>query len=325
MKTKLRSGFVLLFLLCLAPALAHAQAWPSGKAVRIVAPFAPGGAADTLGRIITEPLSQSFKQQFFVENRAGAGGMIGSAAVAQSPPDGYTLVVSGVASHVIAPAMVPNPAFDPVRDFTHIAYLGGPPVLFMVNPPHPAKDFKEFLAWAKASPKPIDYISPGTGTQGNLFAEGFAIRENLKLVHIPHKGAGPALMDLIGGHVPFGSVTFSSAAESIRSGKVRPLAVSSQKRLANFPDIPTFRELGYEDLVTATWFGLSGPAKLAPDIVQALGREVNIALQRPEVVKRMAIDEIEARLMTPEEFSKFLAGEVARWAPLAAKIKSTAK
>jgi tripartite-type tricarboxylate transporter receptor subunit TctC len=251
--------------------------------------------------------------------------MIGSAAVAQAAPDGHTLVVSGVASHVIAPAMIPNPLFDPVRDFTHIAYLGGPPVLFIVNPPHPAKDFKEFLAWAKANAKPIDYISPGTGTQGNLFAEGFARRENFQLVHIPHKGAGPALMDLIAGHVPFGSVTFSSAAELIRAGKVRPLAVSAAKRLANFPDIPTFRELGYEDLVTATWFGLSGPAKLPPDIAEALGREVNIILQRPEVVKRMAIDEIEARLMTPPEFSKFVAGEVARWAPLARQIKAQEK
>ena len=154
-----------------------------------------------------------------------------------------------------------------MRDFTHIAYLGGPPVLCIVNPAHPAKDYKEFLAWAKASPKPIDYISPGTGTQGNLFAEGLARREGFKLVHIPHKGAGPALIDLIAGHVPFGSVTFSSAAELIRAGKVRPLAVSAEKRLANFPDIPTFRELGYDDLVTATWFGFSGPAKLPPEIV----------------------------------------------------------
>ena len=315
-------GAILTCVLCLAFGQAHAQNWPT-KSVRIIAPFAPGGAADTLGRIIADPLSGIFKQQFFVENRAGAGGMIGAAAVATATPDGYTFVVSGVASHVIAPAMNPNPSFDPVRDFTHIAYLGGPPVLFIVNPPHPAKDFKEFLAWAKASPKPIDYISPGTGTQGNLFAEGFARRENFKLVHIPHKGAGPALMDLIGGHVPFGSVTFSSAAELIRSGKVRPLAVSAEKRLANFPDIPTFRELGYDDLVTATWFGFSGPAKLPREISQALGRAITKILQRPEVQKRMAQDEIETRLMTPEQFTTFLAGEVARWAPLAKQLNPT--
>jgi tripartite-type tricarboxylate transporter receptor subunit TctC len=322
MKTVAGLGLVLLSILYFGASAAYPQAWPS-KSVRIIAPFAPGGAADTLGRVVADPLSQIFKQQFFVENRAGAGGMIGAQAVAQAPPDGYTLVVSGVASHVTAPAMAANPGFDPVHDFTHITYLGGPPVLFMVTPSHPAKDFKEFLAWAKASPKPIDYISPGTGTQGNLFAEGFSRRENFKLVHIPHKGAGPALMDLVGGHVPFGSVTFSSAAELIRGGKVRPLAVSAEKRLANFSDIPTFRELGYDDLVTATWFGLSGPANLPPEIAQALAREItgNI-LHRPDVQKRLAQDEIETRLMTPEQFTKFLAGEVARWGPLAAQLKA---
>src|SRR5262245_27915035 len=318
-----RTGAALLCLLCGAAA-AHAQAWPD-RPVRIVAPFAPGGAADTLGRIVAEPLSQTFKQQFFVENRAGAGGMIGAASVATAAPDGYTFVVSGVASHVIAPAMSSNPGFDPVHDFTHIAYLGGPPVLFIVNQAHPAQDFRQFLTWAKASLQPIDYISPGTGTQGNLFAEGFARREGFKLVHIPHKGAGPALLDLVAGHVPFGSVTFSSAAELIRGSKVRPLAVSAEKRLPNFPDIPTFRELGDDDLVTATWFGFSAPAKLPPEIAQALGREItNNILQRPEVQRRMAQDEIETRLMTPAQFTTFLAGEVARWAPLAKQLGSAA-
>ncbi|MEA2945572.1 MAG: hypothetical protein QOI40_902 [Alphaproteobacteria bacterium] len=320
MRRMMASLAVMAALASLTPGHVHAQAWPS-KPVRIVAPFAPGGAADTLGRIIVEPLSGIFRQQFFVENRAGAGGMIGAGSVAAAAPDGYTFVVSGVASHVVAPAMSPNPGFDPVRDFTHIAYLGGPPVLFAVNDAHPAKDFRQFLAWAKANPQPIDYISPGTGTQGNLFAEGFARREGFKLVHIPHKGAGPALFDLVAGHVPFGSVTFSSAAELIRSGKVRPLAVSAEKRLANFADIPTFRELGYDDLVTATWFGFSAPAKLPPEIAQALGHEItNNILQRPEVQKRLAQDEIETRLMTPDEFTKFLAGEVARWAPLAKQL-----
>jgi len=314
---------VLLFLLCLGIKLSHAQAWPN-KPVRIIAPFAPGGAADTLGRIVADPLSSIFKQQFFVENRPGAGGMIGAAAVATSAPDGYTFVVSGVASHVTAPAISANPGFDPVRDFTHIAYLGGPPVLWIVHPSYPAKDYREFLASAKASPKPLDYISPGTGTQGNLFAEGVALREKFRITHIPYRGAGPALVDLVAGHVPFGSVTFSSAAELIRAGKVRALAVSAERRLSNFPDIPTFKELGYEDLVTATWFGFSAPAKLPPDITHALGREITNILQQPEVQKRMAQDEIETRLMTPEEFTDFLAGEVARWAPLAKSLNATA-
>ena len=324
MGVKMKSiAVVLLSLLCVAIEPSHAQVWPN-KPVRIVAPFAPGGAADTLGRLVADPLSAIFKQQFFVENRPGAGGMIGAASVATAAPDGYTFVIAGIASHVIAPAMSPNPGFDPVHDFTHIAYLGGPPVLWIVHPSHPAKDFKEFLAYAKATPKPLDYISPGTGTQGNLFAEAFAIREKLRITHIPYKGAGPALVDLVAGHVPFGSVTFSSAAELIRGGKVRPLAISAERRLANFPDIPTFRELGYDDLVTATWFGFSGPAKLPPDMVQALGREItsNI-LHQPAVQKRMALDEIEARLMTPAQFTEFVAGEVARWGPLAKALGAT--
>jgi tripartite-type tricarboxylate transporter receptor subunit TctC len=314
---------VLLSVLCLAIKPSHAQVWPN-KPVRIIAPFAPGGAADTLGRIVADPLSSTFKQQFFVENRAGAGGMIGATTVATAPADGYTFVVSGIASHVIAPAMSPSPSFDPVRDFTHIAYLGGPPVLWIVHPSHPAKDYREFLTYAKASPKPLDYISPGTGTQGNLFAEGLALREKFRITHIPYKGAGPALVDLVAGHVPFGSVTFSSAAELVRAGKVRALAVSAERRLSNFPDIPTFRELGYDDLVTATWFGFSGPAKLPPDIARALGREITNILQQPEVLKRMAQDEIEIRLMTPEQFTDFLASEVARWSPLAKSLNATA-
>src|SRR5262247_1819614 len=316
----IRIVVLVLSVLCLAISLSHAQVWPN-KPVRIIAPFAPGGAADILGRIVADPLSSIFKQQFFVENRPGAGGMIGAAAVATAAPDGYTFVIAGIASHVIAPAMSPNPGFDPVQDFTHIAYLGGPPVLWIVHPSHPAKDFKEFLAFAKASQKPLDYISPGTGTQGNLFAEAFAIREKLRITHIPYKGAGPALVDLVAGHVPFGSVTFSSAAELVRAGKVRALAVSAERRLSNFPDIPTFRELGYDDLVTATWFGFSGPAKLPPEIAQALGNEItNKILHRPAVQKRMAQDEIETRLMTPDEFTQFLAGEVARWVPLAKSL-----
>ena len=285
MKSIGQAGVTLLFLLCLADQSAHAQAWPN-KPVKIVAPFAPGGAADTLGRIVAEPLSVAFKQQFFVENRAGAGGMIGAASVATAAPDGYTLVVSGVASHVIAPAMAANPSFDPVRDFTHIAYLGGPPVLWIVNPEHPAKT-QRVPGLGQSQPEADRLHLTRHRNAGQPVCRRSCAPEGFKLVHIPHKGAGPALMDLIGGHVPFGSVTFSSAAEIIRSGKVRPIAVSAEKRLANFPDIPTFRELGYDDLVTATWFGFSGPAKLPPEIAQALGREItNNILHRPEMQKR---------------------------------------
>src|SRR5437016_3396188 len=278
---------------------AQVQAWPT-KPVRIVAPFAPGGAADTLGRIIAEPLGSAFRQQFFVENRGGAGGLIGAASVATAAPDGHTFIVAGFAPHVIAPSISPNPGFDPMRDFTHIAYLGGPPVVWIVNPTLPVRSYRELIDHIRRSPTPVDYISPGTGTHGFLFAENLARRENIRLTHIPYKGAGPALMDLVGGHVLVGSITFSSAAQQIRAGTVRALAVSSEKRLPNFPDIPTFKELGYDDLVSETWFAFSGPARLPSTIVQPLSREIEKILQGPEVKKRMAQDEIEIKLMTPE-------------------------
>ncbi len=311
-------------ILGVATVAAQAQAWPT-RPVKLIAPYAAGGAADTLGRIIADPLSQVFHQQFYVENRGGGGGLIGANAVASAEPDGYTFVISGIASMVIAPAISPNPGFDTMKDFTHIAYLGGPPVVLIVHPSLGVNTYKEFIAYAKKSPTPLDYISPGTGTHGFLFAEDLARREHIKLTHIPYKGAGPALMDLVGGHVPFGSITLSSAAQQIRAGAVKALAVSSDKRLPNFPDVPTFKELGYDDLVAETWFGLSGPAHLPGNIVQPLSREVLRILDTPEVRQRLAHDEIVMKLMTPEEFTKYVASEIARYSPLAKSLNLKAE
>jgi tripartite-type tricarboxylate transporter receptor subunit TctC len=320
----LASALVLTFVLVHAHAESQTQpnSWPT-KPVRIVAPFAAGGAADTLGRIVADPLSGIFRQQFYVENRVGAGGLIGAASVAAAAPDGYTFVVSGVASHVIAPALSPNPGFDALRDFSHVAYLGGPPVVIIVHPSLAVASYRDLIAYAKRSPRALDYISPGTGTHGFLFAENLARREGIKLTHIPYKGAGPALMDLVGGHVPIGSITFSSAAAQIRSRAVRALAVSSENRLPNFPDIPTFKEMGYGDLVAETWFALSGPARLPADIVRSLSGAIGDILRRPEVQARMAQDEIEIRDMSPEQVTTHITQEIARWSPLAKSLNLT--
>jgi tripartite-type tricarboxylate transporter receptor subunit TctC len=304
----------------LAPA-ARAQQWPT-KPVRIIAPFAAGGAADTLGRIIADQLTQSFHQQFYVENRGGAGGIIGALAGAQAEPDGYTLVISSIASNVISPVFNANVGYDGVRDFTHIAYLGGPPCVMIVHPSLGAKTYREFLTIARASKEPLSFISPGTGSHGFLIGEYLARQEGYKVSHIPYKGAGPALTDLIAGHVKLGTMTFSSAAEQIRAGHVLALAVSTEKRIPNFPDIPTFKEEG-QDLVAATWFALSGPAKLPDDIVQTASRETLKALQTSEVQKRLAVDAIETRLMSPAEFTAFVESETARWAPLAKSLADT--
>jgi tripartite-type tricarboxylate transporter receptor subunit TctC len=302
---------------------AQAQSWPA-KPVKIIAPFAAGGAADTLGRIIADHLSTAFRQQFYVENRGGAGGIVGAAAVAAAEPDGYTLVISSIASNVISPVFNPNVGYDGLRDFTHIAYLGGPPVVMIVHPSLGAKTYKEFLAIARAGKEPLSYISPGTGSHGFLVGEYLARQEGYKVSHIPYKGAGPALTDLVAGHVKLGTMTFSSAAEQIRAGRALPIAVSTEKRIPNFPDIPTFREVG-QDLVAATWFSLSGPAKLPNDVVQQVSRETLKAMQTPEVQKRLALDAIESRLMSPEEFTRFVESETARWAPLAKQLSQTHK
>ena len=321
---RLRTFFVAIVAaasLAVSLSCASAQGWPN-RPVKIIAPFAAGGAADTLGRIIAEQLSTALRQQFFIENRGGAGGIVGAAAGATAEPDGYTLVISSIASNVISPVFNANPGYDGLRDFTHIAYLGGPPCVMVVHPSLGVTTYKDFVALARARKEPLTYISPGTGSHGFLIGEYLARQEGYQVSHVPYKGAGPALTDLIAGHVKLGTMTFSSAAEQIRAGKVLALGVSTEKRIPNFPEIPTFRE-GGQDLVAATWFSLSGPAKLPNDIVQQVSRETLKAMQSPEVQKRLAIDAIESRSMSPEEFTKFIEAETARWAPLAKQLAAT--
>jgi tripartite-type tricarboxylate transporter receptor subunit TctC len=315
---RLRVLFAALAALVLANAPAEAETWPS-RPVKIIAPFAAGGAADTLGRIIADHLSSAFHEQFYIENRGGAGGIVGALAGAQAAPDGYTLVISSIASNVISPAFNGNTGYDGIRDFSHIAYLGGPPAVMVVHPSLGVSTYKDFVALARAGKESMSYISPGTGTNGFLVGEYLAREEGYKVSHVPYKGAGPALTDLLAGHVKLGTVTFSTAAEQIRAGKLTALAVSTEKRIPSFPDIPTFRESG-RDLVTATWFAISGPARLPNDIVREVNRETLKALQLPEVQARLAIDGIETKLMSPGEFTKFVADETARWAPLAKSL-----
>jgi tripartite-type tricarboxylate transporter receptor subunit TctC len=301
-----------------APALraAPADSWPA-KPVRVIVPFAAGGAADILARTVTDHLSRMFPQPFVIENRAGAGGLVGEQAGARAEPDGYTFVVSGIAPSVVAPAMSATPGFDPLKDFTHVAYLGGPPQVVLVHPSLGVKSFAEFLALVRGMPQGLGYVSPGTGTHSHLFAEYLAQREKIKLEHVPYKGSAPALIDLIAGHVKVGTMAWVSAAEEIRSGRLRVLAVSSAKRLSNDPSVPTFKELGYDDLVAATWFGLSGPAGLPDEISQKVNGAVTEVLKLDDVKKRFAQDAVEIVPMTPREYTDFIARELATWQPLA--------
>jgi tripartite-type tricarboxylate transporter receptor subunit TctC len=293
----------------------HAQAWPD-RPVKIIVPFAPGGSADTLGRLVAQKLAEQLKASFVVENRAGAGGSLGSELVSQAAPDGYTLVVSGIASHVIAPMLPQGTPYDPVRDFTHIALFGGPPAVLAIHPAVKAKDLREFVLLAKSKPGGLSYGSPGNGTQGQLVAELFKQRAGIDLVHVPYKGASAAVSDLIAGHLPAVSTTLTTAAPQIRAGKARGLAISAASRLAEFPDIPTFAELGYPDLVATVWFSLSGPANMPPEIVERLNAEVNRALELPDVRERLKPEGIVPQRLTARDFSTFVADEVKRWGPI---------
>jgi tripartite-type tricarboxylate transporter receptor subunit TctC len=306
------------------PDPAHAVDWPK-RPVKIVAPFAPGGTADALGRIVADHLSETLHQPFYVENRAGASGLIGSAAVMAAEPDGYTLVVSGIASHIIAPAASPTPPYDGVRDFTHIAFLGGPPVGLLVHPSLGVNSFAEYLAMARNSAAALDYTSSGAATHGFLFGEALARKEGLRMNHIPYKGGGPAILDLVAGHVRIATITFASGAEQVRAGKIKALAVSSEHRLGHFPAVPTFRELGYDDLTSSTWFALSGPPHLPGEIVALLHDAVQLALQRPDVRQRMAVDEVELKSMSPAELTRYFEEENAKWVPIAKATAASAR
>jgi tripartite-type tricarboxylate transporter receptor subunit TctC len=299
-------------LLLLAAAQGHA--WPT-KPIKIIVPFAPGGTADTLGRLVAQKLGEQLKASFVVENRAGAGGAIGSDLVAKAAPDGYTLVISGIASHVIAPMLPQGTPYDPARDFTHVALFGGPPAVLAVYAPLPAKDLPELIALAKSG-HALSYGSPGNGTQGHLVAELFKQRAGINMQHIPYKGASGALTDLIAGHIPVVSTTLTTAAPQIRAGRARGLAVSAASRLAEFPDIPTYAELGYPDLVATVWFSLSGPASLPADIVERLNAEVNRALELPDVRERLKPEGIVPSRTSAKEFSAFVAEELKRWGPV---------
>jgi tripartite-type tricarboxylate transporter receptor subunit TctC len=304
--------------ICIQAVAASAAEWPT-RPIRIIAPSTPGGAADMFARLLCEQFSETLHERCFVENRAGAGGLIGTAATAQAAPDGYTLTTSSTAYHVIAPVVNPNPGFDPLKDFTHIAYIGGPPNVFVVNPALGVRSLAELVALGRRG-QTIDYVSPGSGTLGQLLAEFFAQKAGVKLQPIMTKGASQGMMDLVSGNVNLGTMTWTSALGQIRSGKVIPIVVSSNTRLAEFPDLPTFKDLGYDDLTAVSWFALSGPAGLPKDITQRLNATVATMLERPEVRKRLDRDSIETQIMSPEEFTQFVTGEIAKWTPVAKRV-----
>lgn len=302
--------------LATASSAAAAQDWPQ-RPVRIIVPFGPGGTSDTLGRIVAQDLSIRFGQQFVVENRPGAGGVIGSAEVAKERPEGYALVVSGIGSHVVAPAINPNVSFDPIADFTHIAMLGGPPAVLVAHPALGVRTVAELTALLKQAGQIVSYASPGAGTHGHLIGEYFKEKTGVEMEHIPYRGAGTSIADLIAGHVQVGSFTLSSAAAQIRAGALIPLAVASAERLPQFPEVQTFVEAGLPGLVSTTWFALSGPKAMPAEIVDPLNAAVVEIMRSPEVTKRLQADAIQVEPLKPAEVTAFFQSEIARWTPIA--------
>jgi tripartite-type tricarboxylate transporter receptor subunit TctC len=287
----------------------------------MITPFPAGATADALARILADHLGTVFGKPFVVENRAGAGGQIGSQAAVAAAPDGYTLVVSGNASHIVAPAFAPKQLYDGLKDFTHIGFLGGSPVGLVVHPSLPVNSYSELAAYLKAR-EPMDYTSSGIGTNGFLFGEDLSAREGLRLNHIPYKGGAAAMVDLIAGHVKIATVTFATASGHVRGEKMKALAISSENRLAHFSDIPTFKELGFPDMVSLSWFGISGPRGLPREIVDKINREIPVVLQRPDVKARLDREAIEIKLMSADETTKYFEAETIRWVPLAKALRA---
>ena len=293
--------------------------WPQ-RPVKIVVPYSAGGSADTMGRLIADYLGNAYKQPFIIENRGGAGGTLGSIAVAKAAPDGYTLVLSGIGSHVIAPLQLGN-GMNPMKDFTHLALLGGPPSALVVNADLPVKDIKAFIAYANSTPKGLSWGSPGLGTHAQLIGELFVESNKLNLVHISYKGAGPAVMDLLGGQIQAGFMTLRSASSHIQGGKLRALAVTSAKRLKDHPNVPTFAELGFPQLTAITWFSVSGPAGMPKALVANLNAEIRRGLRTLAIKEQLASEDMETQDLDPEAFNQFFRSEIEKWSPLVRSLQ----
>jgi tripartite-type tricarboxylate transporter receptor subunit TctC len=296
-------------------AFAQRAEWPA-KPIKLLVPFGAGGAADVTARLFAEYLGQSFGQQFVVENRTGGGGLIGATALARSDADGYTLGSGGMSVHVLAAALSDNPGFDPVKDFSHIAFFGGAPSVIVAHPSIGVKSIKDMVGYIRSQPKETPYVSSGTGTVGHIVFEYVVVKEKLNAVHIPYRSGGAAVVDLLAGRVPVGALNWATARQHVRAGTLIPLGVSSPKRLPQLPELPTLAELGYPEIQTTTWTMISGPAGLPKPIVDAVNREVRTIIAKPALKKHFEEEGEEPRLMSPAELTEFIGAEVKRWSPV---------
>ena len=313
----------LVALAALLPFNLSAQEWPGG-AVEVVVPYAPGGAADVMGRVFMDAIGNKLGHIFVIKNTAGAGGLLAARQVARATPDGRTLIISGAASHLLAPLMNKEANMDPVKEFTHIAYFGGAPSVLVVHPSTGIKTMKDFLSYVRAQKESVGYVSPGVGTGGHITAAYLAEKEKLNLVHVPHKGGGTAILDVVAGHVKVASMNWSTAREHVAAGSLNAIAITSSKRIPDQPNLPTFAELGLTELVMATWYGLSGPAGLPANVVATLNKAAIDSLNDPRVKRQLELEAAEPKALSPAEFTAFIAEEVKRWSPTTNRLREAA-
>ena len=305
------------FILCCALAAlpAYAQQYPS-KPVRVIVPSSAGGGTDIVTRIITPELSKRLGQPVVVENRPGAGTMIGIEAAAKSPGDGYTLLM-GLSTLAINSALKKSVPYDPVRDFAPITVAVTSASILVVHPSLPVKSLKELISFARARPGQLNYASAGTGTYPHMTYELFLSMAKLKMVHIPYKGTAPAMIDMIAGQVASMAATVLTGLPHIRSGRLRPLGITSAKRSDVVPNIPTVAEAGLPGFESVQWYALLAPAKTPKEIVNRLHQEMVRILQSPEIKKRFAADAAETVGNTPEEFARHIRSELEKWEKVA--------
>lgn len=300
--------------LCIASASgakSAADQYPE-KPIRIIVPFAPGGSVDTLARVIGQKMQEHWGQPVLIESRPGASTLIGTTALAQSPADGYTLIVS-VSNHTTNPAMRSEMPYDTLKDFQPISLMARTPIVAYANPGFEANNLTELVALAKREPGTINFGSAGAGSMTHLTAELMKQKTGIDIQHVVYKGGTPALMDTMAGHIPMTFATVGQALEQYKNKKVKPLGISSEKRYPSVPEIPTFKEQGI-DLVTTEWFGMLAPAGTPPEIVAKLNAEIRRIVALPGLGDRLSA--IELVSSTPEELGAFIRSEMDRWTPL---------
>jgi len=301
--------------LLVLPALSFAQAWPS-KPVRLVSPFPAGGGTDAFARPLAAQLSQQLGQQFIIDNRGGAGGTIGADHVAKSPPDGYTFLV-GAVHHTIAVSVYAKLPYDLEKDLVPVTMVASVPSVVVVHPKVQANSIKELVAFAKANPGKLNFASAGNGTSHHLAGELFKVLTGTQINHVPYKGAGPAMQDLLGGQVDLMFDGMGTSAPQIRSQKLRPLAVTTAGRSPAFPDIPTMSEAGIPNYEVTTWYAIWAPAGTPVEIINKLQQEVAKAMQAPMMKEVWTQQGASPGGNTPAEFAKFVKTEIVKWGEVA--------